>query len=246
MIVSMTPDERPANGTWIDCPDPDRWTRTALDGHYSFPVLPNGYIVKSGRSPLNECAAYQLANFLGVPVPDHFFFILSKDAIIQRPTQRGTVCIALDRQPVTRDSMNPKTIIKYSKNIAATHLAFSCFDRQCEWPTVILNPNKLVLIDFEGQLPRYNTDIKQRRRALRSYKQFANATYKEARVAAQGADIYFEFLQLLLGMGRCLVDANFRPLFNPHPQAKTISNFFHDTIAQRASFFVSINDVDEG
>jgi hypothetical protein len=142
MIVSMTPDERPANGTWIDCPDPDRWTRTALDGHYSFPVLPNGYIVKSGRSPLNECAAYQLANFLGVPVPDHFFFILSKDAIIQRPTQRGTVCIALDRQPVTRDSMNPKTIIKYSKNIAATHLAFSCFDRQCEWPTVILNPNK--------------------------------------------------------------------------------------------------------
>jgi hypothetical protein len=111
---------------------------------------------------------------------------------------------------------------------------------------VVRGGHKLVLIDFEGQLPRYNTDIKQRRRALRSYKQFANATYKEARVAAQGADIYFEFLQLLLGMGRCLVDANFRPLFNPHPQAKTISNFFHDTIAQRASFFVSINDVDEG
>jgi hypothetical protein len=219
---------------WKKCPDPRLWKCETLPPNCAtFPITTDGYIIKSGKAPLNECAAYQLAEFLDIPVPDHFFFLASDEMRDQGICDKGTVNIAIEKLPETRDSADVGRIAQFSSALAATYLAFASFDRGHEWPSVILMPDRCALIDFEGQFPRFDTD-----ESMSEYRKYANCSLNACLEKAVEVGIVAEFNKHLVQMVARIVNSEFRPSFGLHPKAEDLSSFFQKAISQRANFLI--------
>ncbi|HNX04449.1 MAG TPA: hypothetical protein PKI32_03065 [Opitutales bacterium] len=234
----MPSDSYQGENLWKTCPDPKLWTHIIIPPLYDFPITPDGYLIKSDEAPLNECAAYQLADFLEVPVPNHFFFLLPYEFLVQKLSPIGSLCIAIEKLPITTDTGCIEKIAKHDPHLAAVFLAFSCFDRSHDLSHAILINDNFVLIDFEGQFPHYPSEGKDVASTLNGYKAYEENTYAECFGYAEQVEIVSGFHKELVIACKKILGADFRPSFGPHPDADSLSNFFQKAIAQRASFLL--------
>lgn len=216
---------------WI--PDPFRGDASAVD-HSGFCNLPklDGWLVKMKETTLNEVAGYQFASLLGLGLPKSQWFVLEKPI---RDTHyrmdRGEVGMLIEPlRPSCGESV--ESLAGSSPELAARILCLWSFMR-CEWGEIWSVDGRIILIDLEFMLARFETSRERRASRMEDYEYAAGDAVQHALGVARSAQIERQYRAQVREVSSIVFDTSWSFDYISHRRRSTIEMFLMDALRRR-------------
>ncbi len=207
-----------------------------LDG--GLPVLCDKWLCKVKGRSINEIAAYQIAAKIGLPVPDHRFFVLCEHRVIDSTRfNEGDVGMLIERIDHDRRT-DFEALLREKPDASVDILTFLLFDR-FEHCDILWNGATHWIIDLERQFPDF-TGLNDAAHLLnrKCYSEQTKEALGSCLKLAREANIEVEFFAASKRLLQSIKSFEFD--FTGYSRASKASEHFSLGITQRTAILLNL------